>query len=80
MARNLLSDSELNDKQRIQRAFQMVYTRSASELEISESLGYMDRYQKALEAQEIDTSELRQRSWQSLCHALIVASEFIYLE
>ncbi|HIN95174.1 MAG TPA: DUF1553 domain-containing protein [Planctomycetes bacterium] len=80
MARNLLSASELNDKQRIQRAFQMVYTRSASELEISESLGYMDRYQKALEAQEIDTSELRQRSWQSLCHALIVASEFIYLE
>ena len=80
MAQNLLANSELDDKQRIQQAFQMVYTRSASELEISESMGYLSRYQEALESQQLDKDESRQRSWQSLCHALIVASEFIYLE
>ena len=80
MARNLLADNELNDQQRLERAFKMVYTRSASELEISESMGYLERYQEALESEKVDKGESRRRSWQSLCHALVVASEFMYLD
>lgn len=80
MARNLLAAAELTDVQRIQRAFQMVYARSPSQIEISESISYLDRYQKALLKNQVDRNVVEQRSWQSFCHALMVASEFIYVD
>ena len=80
MARQLLAETELTDIERIQRAFQMAYARSPSQIEISESIGYLERYQKSLVEGQVDKNVIRQRSWQSFCHALMIASEFIYID
>ena len=80
MARELLATTELTDGQRIQRAFRMVYARSPSQIEISEAIRYLDQYQKTLLESQVDQKMVEQRSWQSFCHALMVASEFIYVD
>ena len=80
MADKLLSAPGWTDRQRVQQVFQLVYARPPGETELYDSLDYVARYQGVLADQQVAEKERQQRAWQSLCHALMVTSEFIYLE
>ena len=80
LANQLLAAPDWTDRQRVQQVFQLVYARSPGETELYDSLDYLARYQGVLADQQVAEKERQQRAWQSLCHALMVASEFIYLE
>ncbi|MCP4816442.1 MAG: DUF1553 domain-containing protein, partial [Planctomycetaceae bacterium] len=80
MANQLLAVPGWTDRQRVQQLFQLVYARPPGETELYASLDYLARYQGVLADQQVAEKERQQRAWQSLSHALMVASEFIYLE
>ncbi len=75
IARQLLADSALADAQRIDRLYRLVLSRPASPSETDQALTYVSSLMTKL-----GTDGSRLVSWQSLCHALIAANEFIYLE
>jgi len=80
LANQLLAATAWTDRQRVQQLFQLVYARPPGETELYDSLDYLARYQGVLADQQVAEKERQQRAWQSLCHALMVASEFIYVE
>lgn len=80
MADRLLDDERRRDSARIQRAYRLAYSRPPSEPEVKRALGFVQQYSEALAAHEPDAEARRRRAWQSLCRALLSASEFLYLE
>ncbi|MFN0171637.1 MAG: PSD1 and planctomycete cytochrome C domain-containing protein [Bryobacteraceae bacterium] len=75
MARKVLAASSLADAQRVDRLYRLVLSRPATPSETDRALTYVSSLQAKL-----GTEGSRLASWQSLCHALIAANEFIYLE
>jgi hypothetical protein len=74
-AKRLLDDAQLNDKQRVERAYLMALTRRPDAAETDSALSYVANLEKKLPPQDPHLA-----AWQSLCHVLISTSEFLYLE
>ena len=80
MAASLLAHTELDDSGRIQLAYETCYGRPASPAELQRAQEFLKRLQPLYAAQQPNGMTAQQRSWQSLCKALIASNEFIYVE
>ncbi len=65
-----------SDADRIRAAYERSFSRPASDKEVEQALGFLERIGKVLPA---DSKDKRALAWQSLCKALIASNEFIYL-
>jgi hypothetical protein len=69
LAEQLLGETALNDKQRLERAYLSILTRRPDSVETDEALTYI----RSL-GQKLD----EQKAWQSYLHILLTTSEFLY--
>ncbi len=80
MAEQLLTQSNLNDGERIAAAYERTFGRVPSAIERDRALEFLQRCSAALAEREPNSQERRVRSWQSLCRTLVASNEFIYVE
>lgn len=80
LAQQLLDSDAANDRARLQQAYEILFSRSASGDEIEQALAFMTQYEKASNAANPNSPTNRLSAWQSLCRALISTSEFIFVE
>lgn len=74
-AKQLLADTALTDRARVERAYLSILTRRPEPVEIDEQLSYI-----ASMEQRLNTPEARATAWQSFCHVLLSTSEFLYVD
>lgn len=75
-AANELKQQTLDDNSRVELAFQRLYSRQPSELELRESIRFLDQQTQFY----AERPEAREQAWQDLCQALMASSEFLYVE
>ncbi len=73
-AKRLLDEPGLSDRKRVERAYRIAFTRNPDANEIDEALAYTAEL-----ARRLDPDDAQVRAWQSLCHVLLSANEFLYL-
>jgi hypothetical protein len=80
LARGGAAADRAGDAERIERAYLEAYGRAPSPEEEERCRAFLDRAQAALAEEGADEAERRPGAWQSLCRALLAASEFSHLE
>jgi len=79
LARLLLFDSSLSDRDRLELACRRVLGRSAAADELAEWESFLARYQSAASL-AAESPEVRRRlAWQGFCRALLGSNEFVYI-
>ncbi|MDA0282040.1 MAG: PSD1 and planctomycete cytochrome C domain-containing protein [Planctomycetota bacterium] len=78
-AQRLLAESELNDEQRVDRAWQIALSRSPSETERNDALVFVNQTTESFADSESATGR-REKAWTSLAQSLFAAAEFRYVE
>ncbi|MGE0606421.1 MAG: PSD1 and planctomycete cytochrome C domain-containing protein [Pirellulales bacterium] len=68
-----------DDTERLKLASQIAYGRAATEAEIAANLAFLAEVEQSLAASLPDAAARRQRAWGVLCHVLVAANEFIYV-
>ncbi len=71
-----LQTQTVNEANCVQLAFQKFYSRLPDEIELNESLQFLNQ-QAAFYAERPDA---RQQAWQDLCQSLMASSEFLYID
>ena len=79
LASRLLSDAELSDDQRINRAYVLAYSRPAQAAELKRAAGYLCELRKEFWAKTSDADGSRRQAWSVFCQTLFGANEFMYL-
>jgi hypothetical protein len=79
-AEQVLHETHLDRAGKVKLVYERVYSRPASELEVSRALDYLDQYRQELEPLKMKPEEQEQRTWQSLCRVLISSNEFLFVE
>ncbi len=77
-AEKLLAEAVADDSARARRLYQTLLGRTPPDDEIRPALDYLQSFEAAL-TEEPDAQVRRARAWQSLCHALLMLNEFVYL-
>ncbi|MDR3636483.1 MAG: DUF1553 domain-containing protein [Isosphaeraceae bacterium] len=80
MARRLLNDAALDDAGRVREAYLRAYGRPPEDQERVRALAYLRRFDDALATEAVAPQSRTARAWQELCHAILAASEFLYLD
>ena len=79
MADSLLARSDADDGQRLADLYLLVYARLPADTERTRDLALLDKFDTAAANQEPDSTKRRRQAWARLCHVLLAANEFIYL-
>ncbi|WZO96516.1 DUF1553 domain-containing protein [Isosphaeraceae bacterium EP7] len=74
------STCQPEDPARVRRAYELAYSRPASETEVSGAIDFLGRYETAIGPREADPAARRQRAWRGFCHALLASSEFLTID
>ena len=80
LARSLLVDSTMTDRDRLEQACQRVLGRTAAADELAAWESFLDRYQKAASLAAASPDKGRRLAWQGLCRALLSSNEFVYID
>lgn len=78
LAERLTSETD-DENQRVRQASLIAYGRAATDGEVATNLAFLDEVDRSLAAETPDPAARRQRAWSVLCHVLLEANEFIYL-
>ncbi|QDU49202.1 DUF1553 domain-containing protein [Gimesia panareensis] len=79
-AEQVLHETHLDRAGKVKLIYERVYSRPASELEVSRALAYLEQYRQDLEPLKMTPEEKEQRTWQSLCRVLIASNEFLFVD
>ena len=74
-----LLDLSSDDASRVFEVFARFYSRPPTESEIESSLNFIHAYEQSLRSNGMAADQLRLRSWQALCRALMATNEFLYV-
>jgi len=74
-----LLDLSSDDASRVFEAFARFYSRPPTEFEIESSLNFIHAYEQSLRSNGMAADQLRLRSWQAFCRALMATNEFLYV-
>ena len=78
MAASLLARNDADDAQRLADLYLLVYARAPADAERNRDLALLQKFDAAA-IQEPDPAKRHQQAWARLCHVLLAANEFIYL-
>jgi mono/diheme cytochrome c family protein len=79
LADNLLARNAADDAQRLDALYLLVYARPTEGSERARDLALLQKFDNAAADQEPDPAKRSQHAWARLCHVLLAANEFIYL-
>ena len=79
MAERLLREP-VDDVGRVRLVYEKAYGGLPTTKETARSLHFVRRSEETLETEKMAAREVRLRSWQSLCRAVLAANEFISVE
>jgi hypothetical protein len=79
LAEILSSGTDLDDRDRLERACRRILGRPAAADELSEWESFLERYQAAASLAGESPERRRRRAWQGLCRALLSSNEFVYV-
>ncbi len=71
-----LQSQTLDDRKRIGLAFELFYCREPRDIELTESIRFLDQQVE----QYTGRSDARDQAWQDFCQSLMASSEFLYVE
>jgi hypothetical protein len=80
LARNLLENPKLDDTARLRAAYLTVFGRPPDARRTAVSLEYLRAYAQDLSSKVPEPAAQRSKAWQSLCHTLLCANEFLYVD
>lgn len=80
LAERLLSDSSLDDPARVEKTFQLVLSRPASDTEIERALAFIQRASDQKNAAAANQDKLTLHAWSGFCQALFGSAEFRYID
>ena len=84
VAEQLLADQlpadQAGDNQRLTRLYALVYGREATAAERQADAAFLAQVEQSLTAKEPDAAKRRQQAWGVLCHTVIAANEFLYID
>ena len=78
-AQRLLDDDDLNDKDRVDRAWQIALARRPSEAERNDAVAFVTQTSQSFESSESESVRQR-KAWTSLAQSLFASAEFRYVE
>src|SRR5258706_13830470 len=76
----LILKSVADNPSRIRALYERIYTRPASDAEISRGLAFLERYASSTSGAGFSSDVAHARAWQALCRAVLAAKEFVYGE
>ncbi|WP_417388697.1 DUF1553 domain-containing protein [Gimesia sp.] len=79
-AESILHETHLDGPAKVNRIYERVYGRSASQKETASALAYLELYERELAALELPAEQKTLRTWQSLCRVLISSNEFLFVD
>ncbi|MDA1274161.1 MAG: DUF1549 and DUF1553 domain-containing protein [Verrucomicrobia bacterium] len=80
LAENLINRNEMNDRGRVQLAYNRLFGRPPDAREVDDGLDFIRDCAAALESEGVrDAGAQRVRAWQGLCRVLMASNEFVYL-
>ena len=74
-----LLDLPSDDASRVTEAFERFYSRPPAGSEVESSLNFIHAYEDSLRSNGTAADQLRLRSWQAFCRALMATNEFLYV-
>ena len=80
LAARLLDDSTLEDAARVDKTFQLVLSRPASDTEIERALAFIQRASNKMNAANPNDDKLALHVWSGFCQALFGSAEFRYID
>ena len=80
LAESLLAASELDDTERIQRAYEQTVSRPPTAAETARLIAFLQYAETQLGPEPTAPDARRRLLWRSLCRVLMAANEFVYLE
>ncbi|MDA1055449.1 MAG: PSD1 and planctomycete cytochrome C domain-containing protein [Planctomycetota bacterium] len=80
LAARLLGDAKLDDEGRVDKTFQLVLSRPASDTEIERALAFIQRAADAMKAAKPNDDKLTLHAWSGFCQALFGSAEFRYID
>src|SRR5262249_25577248 len=78
MAESLLAQRDLDGAGRVRLAYEMAYGRPPTGTDVARALDFMRKCETMLKNGGQGAGEARRGAWQSLCRAMLAASEFVY--
>jgi cytochrome c553 len=79
-ARRLLADNRLDDTGRLRSAYLAAFGHPPTAAQLPALTRYLRAYAAGLDASVTDPGQRRHKAWQSLCHTLLCANEFLYVD
>ncbi|MGV3721895.1 MAG: DUF1549 domain-containing protein [Actinomycetota bacterium] len=80
LARSILENPKLDDTARLRAAYLTVFGRPPDARRTAVSLDYLRTYAQDLSSKVPEPTAQRSKAWQSLCHTLLCANEFLYVD
>ncbi|QDT41620.1 Planctomycete cytochrome C [Gimesia alba] len=80
LADQVLHETHLDQRAKVNRIYEKIFSRPASAMETSRALNYIGHYRQELKSLEMSDEEKEQRTWQSLCRVLIASNEFLFVD
>jgi cytochrome c553 len=69
-----------DDSHRVSAAYDRLYSRVATNVEVENALRFVTEYEQELAWQKVAEGERRPRAWQGLCRVLLASNEFVFIE
>ncbi|QDT90290.1 DUF1553 domain-containing protein [Gimesia algae] len=79
-AESILHETHLEGPAKVNRIYERVFGRPATEKETTQALAYLNLYRRELAALELPADQKELRTWQSLCRVLISSNEFLFVD
>ena len=79
LAKQVLASPGLNDRQRLEQIYRRAYARLPSARELERAKSFLDEFEQTAAAKRYESIERRLQAWTTLCHAVLAANEFVYL-
>ncbi|QDV49726.1 DUF1553 domain-containing protein [Gimesia fumaroli] len=80
LAEQIMHETQLDQRARVNRIYEKIFSRPATAMETSRALDYIKIYRQELKSLEMPEEEKEQRTWQSLCRVLISSNEFLFVD
>jgi mono/diheme cytochrome c family protein len=69
-----------SDEGRVRRMYQIAYGRAATSDELAATAAFLETIDRALSATVPDAGQRRRQAWNVLCHVIVAANEFVYVQ
>ncbi|HCO25324.1 MAG TPA: hypothetical protein DIT97_20725 [Gimesia maris] len=79
-AESILHETHLKESAKVNRIYERIFGRSATEKETAQALAYLKLYRRELADLDLPAEQKELRTWQSLCRALISSNEFLFVD